>query len=340
MQHMDWFERITGFREVSWADTQARLSVQDGRLVTPATDYRPKVGSLETPTLDELRRRVAALPLSGRTHVDCVSGDARELHGAPENEGALMQVASQFNLLEMVGPDVSPEHGVTRYIHDRTQGPACAIAAGAATIYRNYLAEVHGGPGQTRHRQVDCLADLGRALGNADGSRWAMRNGYALPTRAGLEHVDRLLANASAAESEDLLGLLRIGLHWDAQVTDVRDREVLVSQAFCSALPIAYARLHDAPWERFARLVLDACYEATLLAACLNAAGGASRRVLLTRVGGGAFGNDVRWINAAIERAVDLVMGKGLEVVLVAYGQVPDDLRALAYNLNRRAQAE
>jgi transposase len=50
----------------------------------------------------------------------------------------------QFNLLEMTSPSVSPEHGVTRYQDDHTQGPACAIAAGAATIYRNYFAPVGG----------------------------------------------------------------------------------------------------------------------------------------------------------------------------------------------------
>ena len=51
----------------------------------------------------------------------------------PEYEGALFQVASQFNALEMISPTVTPEEGATRYEHDRTQGPACAMAAGAAT---------------------------------------------------------------------------------------------------------------------------------------------------------------------------------------------------------------
>ena len=64
-----------------------------------------------------------------------MTGDVRALHGAPEHANALFQVASQFNLLEMVGPEVTPEDGVTRYQGDKTQGPACAIAAGAATIY-------------------------------------------------------------------------------------------------------------------------------------------------------------------------------------------------------------
>jgi hypothetical protein len=86
------------------------------------------------------------------------------MHQSPENAGTLFQVASQFNLLEMVSPDVTPEHGVTRYQSDHTQGPACAIAAGAATIYRNYFAPIEGSQGQTATRQLDGLADLGAAL--------------------------------------------------------------------------------------------------------------------------------------------------------------------------------
>jgi hypothetical protein len=34
------------------------------------------------------------------------------MHQFPENAGALIQVASQFNLLEMTGPEVTPENGV------------------------------------------------------------------------------------------------------------------------------------------------------------------------------------------------------------------------------------
>src|SRR5438477_547006 len=112
----------------------------------------------------------------------------------PANKNALFQVASQFNLLEMTGPDVSPEDGVTRYSYDHTQGPACAIAAGAATIYRNYFADVDGHSGQQRRRQIDCLSDLGEALGNEGEALWTMRNGYALCTEKGLTAIDHLLA--------------------------------------------------------------------------------------------------------------------------------------------------
>ena len=118
-------------------------------------------GMLETPSLAELRTRVREIPAAtGTLKVSEVVADVQKLHVAPENNGALFQVASQFNLLEMVSPSVTPEHGVEIYENDHTQGPACAIACGAGTIYRNYFASVNGRVGhrhpltaQTTHRK-------------------------------------------------------------------------------------------------------------------------------------------------------------------------------------------
>ena len=142
---MDWFERLTGFRETSYDDTRAKLKVDGSRLQSLINGKNYGIGELELVSLQALRERVkSAGGLPGRLKVSVVTGDVRHMHQSPENAGALFQVASQFNLLEMTGPEVSPEDGVTRYQHDRTQGPACAIAAGAATIYRNYFAPVGG----------------------------------------------------------------------------------------------------------------------------------------------------------------------------------------------------
>ncbi|WP_332815695.1 hypothetical protein [Ramlibacter sp.] len=327
---MDWFERITGFREGSWAETQRRLSVVEGRLHVDGASRGWRVGRLELPTLGELRARVAQLQrASAPLRVSVVQGDVRQLHASEASAGALFQVASQFNLLEMVGPDVTPEQGVTRYAFDRTQGPACAIAAGAGTILRNYLVELPGGRGQTAGRQLDALDVLGAALGNAGGRLWSMRNGYAMFTPEGLREVDERLAAASPARVDGARALLRIGLQHGVQVTDVADREHIVSQAFCSALPVSYNRLDDGPWARIATLVLEAAYEATLLAGVLNTAHGGSAVVHLTRLGGGAFGNDDAWITAAMRRAFALARGWGLDVRMVAYGAPGPHVQAL-----------
>ncbi len=322
---MNWFERLTGFKERSYAETQAMLEARDRRLHSKVNGRSFGIGQLELVSLAELRERASQPWTLGRLKVTNVSGDVRRMHQAPNYAGALFQVASQFNLLEMVGPKVVPEDGVTCYQHDATQGPACAIAAGAATIYRNYLVPVGDQLGQSRERQLDGLADLGEALGQRlttpISELWAMRNGYALVTREGLHRINDYLGSASGTELEALRGLLRIGLHTDVEVTDGDRRPAnIVSQAFCSALPVGYSEWEPRDWEPFARLVLEAAYEATLLAGLLNAARGASRTVLLTQLGGGAFANEVSWIQAALGRALNSVRQRDLEVQLVSYG--------------------
>lgn len=329
---MDWFERITGFRELAYAETQAKLWVEDGRLCSRHSANRYAVGTLETPTLADLRRHVAISNLRGGcgdASTSVIAGDARKLHSEPQYRGALFQVASQFNLLEMVGPSVTPEHGVAGYANDRTQGPACAIAAGAGTIFRNYLVPLEGHVGQSRSRQIDCLAAMGEALGNAEDSLWTMRNGYALCTEQGLERIDRRLELMTEEERDRIRSLLRIGLHCNVQVTDVGHEEQFVSQAYCSALPVAYAQIQRGRWQGFASLVLEAAYEATLLAGVLNLRRGCSNIVLLTLLGGGAFGNERAWINDAIVRAIGLTREYGLDIRIVCYGTVTRDLQDL-----------
>ena len=76
-----------------------------------------------------------------------------------------------------------------------------------------------------------------------------------------------------------------------------------------------------------AALVLEAAYEATLWSAVVNAQRGASRKVLLTLLGGGAFGNEESWILAAIQRACQAVQGHGLEIWVVSYHRPSADLQ-------------
>lgn len=94
-------------------------------------------------------------------------------------------------------------------------------------------------------------------------------------------------------------------------------------------MPVAYSRIPATEWAGFASLILEAAYEATVLSAVLNASRGGSRRLLLTRIGGGAFGNDEAWISAAILRALRIVADQGLEVLMVSYGPPSTAIRAV-----------
>jgi len=260
-----------------------------------------------------------------------VVADVQKLHSEPEYEGALFQVASQFNLLEMVSERVTPEQGVTGYIYDGTQGPACAMAAAAGTIYRNYFVPVGDRVGQTRDHQLDALAGVGAALSDLVGlpvsELWNMQNGYALCTAEGLSAISHLLETLSEDDRDALGANLAIGLHRDVEVTDGSARRV--SQAYCSALPVAYSSHGRGNWEPFARLVLEASYEALMLAAVEQSSAGGSNTVLLTRIGGGVFGNGDDWIDSAIERAMDIVNDAGLEIVFVAHGSVSPGIQAI-----------
>jgi hypothetical protein len=321
----DWFERLTGFEERPYAETLANLEVVGKMIRSRVNNRTVAIGELEVPTLAELRQRASAHQhaLARPLSVTQVVGDVAALHADPANRRSLFQVASQFNLLEMTSPAISPEAGVTRYADDHTQGPACAIAAGAATIYRNYFAPTGDGRGQTRHRQIDCLADIGVALGNESDALWTMRNGYALCTEDGLAEIERTLDRLGETGRDALRDRLRIGLHWDVEVTSPEPRGLTVSQAFCSALPVAYTPVPSDRWSSFATLILEGAYEATMWAAVLNAHKFNSRRVFLTLLGGGAFGNEPAWIHHAVRRALRLVRGVDLDVRLVSY-RAPD----------------
>ncbi|WP_372897132.1 hypothetical protein [Stieleria sp.] len=317
---MTWFERLTGIDEQSPEQIRHKLRVEGSDIVCP-NGKRIAFGRLETPQLSELRRSVATLELKPkRSTLGEVVGDVREMHADPANADALFQVASQFNLLEMTSPHVTPERGVGIYENDHTQGPACAIACGAGTIYRNYFANVDGQIGQTADKQIDCSADLGRELGNTDERLWTMRNGYLFPTDAGLDEISTKLQSMTEDNQDRLRGELRIGLQWQAGVTLAGARHN-VSQAYCSALPVAYGSQAKTQWADFARLVLDAAYEATFAAAVINGADTGANTVFLTLLGGGVFGNDDAWITAAIERAFKIYADRGLDLRIVSYSR-------------------
>jgi Dual specificity phosphatase, catalytic domain len=315
----DWFTRLVGFSERTSSEVRKCISVKQNELTSHVNGLAYQCGRLEIVSLSELRKRVAGIDdRSGTLSLSEVVGDAKALHTDPANAGAVFQVASQFNLLEMISPDVTPVNGIGIYENDPTQGPACAIACGAGTIYRNYFVELDGQIGQSETKQVDCLADIGKAIGNTGDRLWKMQNGYALPSALGLAEVGEKLRRMSEPEIDALRGSLQIGIQWDTQVT-VQGCNHLVTQAYCSALPIAYSKLPSSQWEPFARLVLDAAYEATLAVGLINSLKTGNRTVYLTLLGGGAFGNDQRWILDAVKRACTFFQKSELDVRIVSY---------------------
>ena len=94
-------------------------------------------------------------------------------------------------------------------------------------------------------------------------------------------------------------------------------------------MPVAYLDHPRELWTEFARLILEATYEATLCAALLNASQTGNNKVFLTLVGGGVFENDPDWILSGLQRALDRYQDAALEVAIVSYRESNSDIQHL-----------
>eukprot|EP00435_Cladocopium_sp_Y103_P010994 s4208_g2.t2 len=296
--------------------------------------------------------------LPGRLKVTNEIGDVALKHALPENRLATFQVASQFNCLEFVGPSVVPEDGITAYVMDRTQGPACSIACGPATAFRNFFVPMASGQeGQRKGLQINNLEDFSAELqrlcppeptasparlGLGSAPFFRVTSGYTQASHRDLQKLNRSLSRLSDEDLESLRDTLRIGLHEEVQVTAtawgakrLATEEQLVTQVFGSACSVAYNRDSSREdWQPLATLILEASYEATLLAALKQAKKHAgqegSKKVFLTCLGGGVFGNSMEWIVQAMNRAFQRLQDVDLDVRIVTYAGSPGpELRSL-----------
>ena len=319
---MNWFETLFGFTEGPYHWTQRQFIFGNGTLISRPNRRRLIVGKFTTPTLSDLRRLVRPQNRRHRLRHEVID-DILPLHAAPENAHATFQVASQFNCLEFPSPQVTPLDGVTRYANDPTQGPACSLAAAGATVVRNYFANVDGQQGQNDKHQINTLSALERLL--PGGPFWTIRNGYTFSTSSQLQQLAAVL---ESSDRQKLMGQVQIGWHQGAEVT-FSDRFVipsstqLISQTFCSAVSCAYTDIPTTAWRPLASLVLEAAYEATLLAAAIERdAGSGSGTVWLTMLGGGVFRNDDDWIYEALKRALDRTHYLGLDIRLAHHREL------------------
>jgi len=335
----DWFKDIFGFAEANvYQETQQQFKYDatTGVLRSKAMPGREfKAGEFATPSLDELRKRVnldvAREALGNRKlRLEEVIGDVSEMHAMEPNNGAVFQAASQFNALEHGSSAGKPEDGIHCYARDHTQGPACATSCAAGTVVRNYFAF---GPseGQTADRQVQNLKDVERVLENGTHQYFEVVAGY---TAGKTSHESlmslksRLLGNLEL--QEEIRKHLRIGLQTDTEVVATKYGTIkyegpqqLVTQVYSSAVSVnSCSRAYPSDWDPFARLILEATYECVLYIAVENFMKNhdkpGSRKVFLTSVGGGAFGNDDGWIKDAMAKAFAKFADLGLDIYLVS----------------------
>ena len=310
-------------------------------LTSKITNEVFQCGIFSTPSLGQLRERNASrLSNNADTNTENNSilklsvevGDAASLH--EKYPFSTIQVASQLNCLEFMSQTGNPENGVTNYAYDHTQGPACCLCTAPAIVYRNYYHPYQYDDtivfGQKKDRQWNNLKDIEDTWGNKDGKYWTVKGGYTMSDKTRLSQIPW-----ESHDMEELKGLLRIGVHEDTEITAYGDwgmkknnknKEDLITHVLSSACAIGYNGFGSEPWKPLAKLVLEACYEATLYVGLENYhrhrdKHAHANKVFLTLVGGGVFGNPSLWIFEAIEKACMKFRNTPLDVRIVAFGQ-------------------
>lgn len=249
-------------------------------------------GRFETPSIGALRKRVAAARTGGaggRVRLWVLDGaspatDIGSLQ-ATAGPGTLFQVASQFNCLESPGPYVTP---VANYFGDPTQGPRASISAFPGTLLRHYAAPGDDG---TRFVQASDGPQLNLLEAVCSPGVAQVRSGYltssSIADRSALAAaLDRRFEDLRVGVHEDVPVVL--GYNWDSGVAG--DRRI--GQVFTSTFAgggYSGTSAGDPKYRPICTPLLRAAYLGTLLAAA--AAG--QPKVVLTLIGGGAFGNPV-----------------------------------------------
>jgi hypothetical protein len=305
-----------GRSEAAVRDDPAIAFALDGAgAATLTADGRTwRAGRFEPLSIGELRKRAAggSKEKRGRLRLWVLDGTSPASDiGALQSHsgtGTLFQVASQFNCLESPGPRIT---SVESYLRDPTQGPRASISAFPGTLLRHYAAP---GPRGDRFvqtndgQQIELLGDVC----HPDLAR--VRNGYLLA---------RNITDPAAfgATLQDRFDSIRVGVHddveavlgydWDGAVDD----PPRIAQVFTST--VAGGGYGDTSGSILGvcRQLLRAAYLGTVLAA---ASLGRSR-VVLTLIGGGAFGNPPRLIWESILWALaeaEPVIPRDLDVVV------------------------
>ncbi len=231
-----WFKALFGVDEARvYQHVQANFVLNEDKsiLISKANNKIHKIGQFSTPSLIQLRNEAKAelekfpnnvgLSLS-KSYSHIATGDAFMLHSQFPN--AVFQAASQFNCLEFSSHKTNPEHGVTIYEYDNTQGPACALACAAGTVHRNYFVTVDPSQpdklGQYKDSQINNLDALETLLNNDEHEYWYVENGYTFSR----DHTHLLKLNerltqeySTPAQRNVLVDAIKVGLHRDVGVT-------------------------------------------------------------------------------------------------------------------------
>lgn len=299
-KNYDWFYHAFGFKQLNYSNTREKfLDLYEKGLLN--------VGNF----LLFNDMQFTSLRSKSNITFENIVADVKDIHKRFNNVS--IQIASQFNCLEMINQNITPLHGIKIYETDRTQGPIAVMCTPTALAWRNYLYANY-----ETEQQINMIDDLLNYLKSKDNDfNWTMQNGYLFINNENLSKINRWLYNRIIYN--EAKEKVKIGIHQNAEVFVDRQKYGSVAHIFCSGIPLTYApNINSDLWDLFSKLILETQYELTLKACIFNG----HKTCFLTKIGGGVFGMKKEIIIEAIRNALESVKNYELDVKLVHYGNI------------------
>jgi len=319
----EWFSHITGQNEPEFRRMKTKPFTKNSEGGLDITNVRTKqvthCGKLKVVPITEFSKSLAHKNNESQVMFEIITREDNDpksiqyvdvayyqsLDFDKKEERVLFQVASNFNGIEAICDDLSPDMPsfTEQYIYDRTQGPIASISAGGAAIARVHAAfyeesQSPDGWCQTTERQINILKDLKEYFPTQNG--YVVLSGNEPPIPAAEE------------EQQKLFNKFHVCYHENVQVTTGhrtpqslelinRSQPPIIDQVFCAAINI-----HQGESGKFnkavpdygerCQFVLNSIYSSTYISAIAHK----RTHLFLTLIGGGAFGNHRQWIYSAI----------------------------------------
>eukprot|EP01127_Copromyxa_protea_P015976 TRINITY_DN4681_c1_g3_i1.p1 TRINITY_DN4681_c1_g3~~TRINITY_DN4681_c1_g3_i1.p1 ORF type:complete len:879 (+),score=136.53 TRINITY_DN4681_c1_g3_i1:23-2638(+) len=309
-----WFEYLVGNDEDYFAKNKEEFIRNDGdgylSLVNSKTRKQINAGQFNMVSIADLllclgprpNKPPSGLRLPPIEIITATDPESRRfvdvgyLQSLPENRDAVFQVASNFNGVEGWAETVHPDSRwfTTNYYSDRTQGPAASISCGGGAITRVYAPfyNPRRDPStwcQTKTTQLNFLENLPKYF--------PTKNGYVV-----YDGTEAKFPKKDGKKWKKLLVNYLVGYHKSQQVCFghrlplgfevVKDENQVVDQVFCAAVNMCQGGTGvkneeiDKKGEK-AGFILQASYCGTYLSSICNK----RKKLFLTLIGGGAFGN-------------------------------------------------
>jgi len=296
----DWMPWFLGLQEEQLSADGVRQRIFDAdssTLLNESTSQRWPCGRFSLESVSDLARALseasqtsmseARVPLKVKDGIDI--GDFQAT--LRTEDCAMVQIASNFNCVEVPSRSVLPDHGglVRGYATDRTQGPAASFGVPAASLLRAHYPFHHadmapGQWGQTEAKQIELLADVREYFGTCVNGKVT------------LEGAERRVVGA---EVDVVASEIKVGIHADAEVVFGRSKtrgalnvlpepRAVVDQVLSASVNWHSPGCQPADGlDNLTRCALRAAYQGAYLAAIRRG----RKNLYLTLIGGGVFGN-------------------------------------------------